>query len=499
VRQGRVRELRGIGRGIERRLRELVEAGEIAELVELRRSTPLELIAFCHLLGLGPQRAIEIGATLGISTASELRRAARDGRLREVSGIGPKREARILAALAQEHAPARRGILLPRSRALTDAIATALGGHSAGDARRWVDEATHLAVVVASENPLAVRERFAALPEIVALLDAETGISADGIPIKLVIAPPAALGTALVWATGPAEHLDALGPLPTAADEAALYADLRLAVPPPEIRDGTLEREPPRLVELGDVRGDVHVHTQWSDGRATVMEMGIAARARGYEYIAICDHTPNVGVVPGLDGDALRRQGEEIAAANERLAPFKILRGVECDIRDDGSLDAPDDVLAELDWVQLSLHRGQRAPRRELTARVTDAMQHPAVRCLSHPTGRLIGHRPENALDLEQTIAVALETGVALEVNGLPSRLDLSGPNVRLAIEAGVAVVCSSDAHSAPGLAAVELAVHTARRGRATAADVLNTRPLARLLGRQHVPREQRRNARATR
>ena len=230
------------------------------------------------------------------------------------------------------------------------------------------------------------------------------------------------------------------------------------------------------------MRGDLHVHTQWSDGRATVLEMGIAARARGYEYLAICDHTPNVGVVPGLDGDALRRQGEEIAAANERLAPFTILRGVECDIRDDGSLDAPDDVLAELDWVQLSLHRGQRAPRRELTARVTEAMRHPAVRCLSHPTGRLIGHRPENALDLERTIAVALETGVALEVNGLPSRLDLSGANVRLAIEAGVRVVCSSDAHSTRGLDAVEYAVHTARRGRATAADVLNTRPLARLL-----------------
>jgi DNA polymerase (family 10) len=180
----------------------------------------------------------------------------------------------------------------------------------------------------------------------------------------------------------------------------------------------------------------------------------------------------------------LRRQGDEIAAANERLAPFRILRGVECDILDDGSLDAPDDVLAELDWVQLSLHRGQRAPRRELTARVTEAMRHPAVRCLSHPTGRLIGHRPENALDLERTIAVALETGVALEVNGLPSRLDLSGPNVRLAVEAGVSVVCSSDAHSAQGLDAVEFAVHTARRGRATAPDVLNTRPLERLLAR---------------
>ena len=245
-----------------------------------------------------------------------------------------------------------------------------------------------------------------------------------------------------------------------------------------------LEADPPALVELDEIRGDLHAHTSWSDGRGTVLEMGVAARDRGYEYLAICDHTPEVGVVPGLDADALRRQGEEIAAANEQLAPFTLLRGVECDIRGDGSLDLPGDLLAELDWVQLSLHRGQRAPRAELTARVTEAMRHPAVRCLSHPTGRLIGHRPENGLDLERTIEVALETGVALEVNGLPSRLDLSGEHVRLAVEAGVRIVCSTDAHSVRGLGAMELAVHTARRGRAAAADVLNTRSLEALLAR---------------
>ena len=193
---------------------------------------------------------------------------------------------------------------------------------------------------------------------------------------------------------------------------------------------------------------------------------------------------PHVGVVPGLDADALRRQAEEIAAANVELAPFRILRGVECDIRPDGSLDLADDVLGELEWVQLSLHQGQRAPRAELTARVVEAMRHPAVRCLSHPTGRLIGHRPENALDLERTIEVALETGVALEVNGLANRLDLSGDHVRVAVSAGVQIVCSTDAHSVRGLGNMEYAVHTARRGRAGSADVLNTRPLAEVLSR---------------
>jgi len=213
-----------------------------------------------------------------------------------------------------------------------------------------------------------------------------------------------------------------------------------------------------------------------------VLEMAEAARDRGYEYVAICDHTINVRVVPGLDGEAVRRQADEITAANELLAPFRVLRGIECDILPDGGLDLPDDVLAELDWVQLSLHAGQRAPRRELTARVTHAMRHPAVRSLSHPTGRLIGHRPENALDLERTFEVALETGIALEVNGLPDRLDLSGEHVRRAIEAGVKITCSTDAHSVLGLDNMPLSVHTARRGHARAVDVLNTRTLAELV-----------------
>ena len=205
--------------------------------------------------------------------------------------------------------------------------------------------------------------------------------------------------------------------------------------------------------------------------------MGRAARDRGYEYIAICDHTPAVGAVPGLTPDDVRRQGEEIAAANEALAPFRVLRGIECDILPDGRLDLPDDVLAELDWVQASVHGGQRMPRREMTKRVEAALRHPAVSCLSHPTGRLITRRPENALDLEHIFAVALEHGVALEVNGLPARLDLSGEHVRDALRAGLRIVCSTDAHSVRGLGNMTLAVHTARRGGATAADVVNTMP----------------------
>ena len=200
-----------------------------------------------------------------------------------------------------------------------------------------------------------------------------------------------------------------------------VYAALGIPWCPPELREAPFRDAPPALVEQADIRGDLHCHTTWSDGRASVEEMARAAIDRGYDYIAICDHTPAVGAVQGLSGDDVRRQGEEIAAANELLAPFRVLRGIECDILPDGRLDLPDDVLAELDWVQASVHGGQRMPRAEMTARVEAALDNPYVRCLSHPTGRMIGRRPENALDLDRAYALAVERGIALEVNGLPA------------------------------------------------------------------------------
>jgi DNA polymerase (family 10) len=480
VRAGRVRELRGIGPGIERRLHELVETGDIAELRELERTVSPPIAAYGRLLGLGARRTTEIAAALGVCDVDGFRAAAAAGRLQEAPGVGPKTEARICAALERDVRAAAKPLLLDRARELVGRIAEQVGGVAAGDPRRWKDACTWLAVVVPE------RRDFAALPEIAAMIAPDVGVTIEGVPLEFVVASPEAWGTALVRATGSREWVAALEPLPGAASEEGVFAALGLPVVPPELREATPAAEvPPDLVEVADIRGDLHCHTTWSDGRASVLEMGTAARDRGYEYLAICDHTPNVSVVPGLDAGALRRQAEEIAAANDELAPFRILRGSECDIRSDGSLDLPDDVLSELEWVQLSLHAGQRAPRGELTARVTEAMRHPAVRCLSHPTGRLIGHRPENALDLERTFEVALETGVALEVNGLAPRLDLSGEHVRAAIEAGVRIVCSTDAHSVQGLGNMELSVHTARRGSARAVDIVNAAPLSSLFGKE--------------
>ena len=489
VRSGRVRELRGIGPGIEARLRELVETGEIAELAELEGELAPDLVGLGRYLGLSAKRSVELGRALGVRTADELRAAAADGRLRAVPGIGPKTEARLLEALAREGEPRpRRGLLLNRARELVGGIAAALGGEAAGDVRRWRDSCEELAVVCAAADPRPVLARFTDLPQIVAVLEQDErralGVTVDGVPVELVVAEPERFGTALVRATGSQAYVAALEPLPEAPDEQAVYRALGIPWCPPELREEPFRTSPPALVDLADIRGDLHCHTTWSDGRASVEDMARSAQRRGYEYLAICDHTPAVGAVRGLSADDVRRQGEEIAAANEALAPFRVLRGIECDILPDGSLDLPDDTLAELDWVQASVHGGQRMPRRELTKRVEEALRNPYVRCLSHPKGRIINRRPENALDLTRVFELALEQRVALEVNGLPPRLDLSGEHVRDAIRAGVEIVCSTDAHSTRGLDNMVLSVMTARRGWATSAHVLNTRPLRSLLDR---------------
>ncbi|HEV3479334.1 MAG TPA: PHP domain-containing protein [Gaiellaceae bacterium] len=489
VRSGRIRDLRGIGAAIEQRLRELVETGDLHELRELEERISPDLVGVGRMLGLTAKRSVEIGEALGVRTLDELREAAEAGRLREVPGIGPKLEAKLRAALAREPEVARpaRALLLNRGLTLTREIAEALDGEPAGDPRRYRDRCERFAVVAEGSDPKRTIGRFEALPQIVALVEREerraVGVTVEGVPVELLVPPPEAAGTALVRATGSPEYVAALEPLPDAPTEEDVYERLGIPWCPPELREEPFRgKPPPLLLERADLCGDLHCHTTWSDGRGTVEEMGRAARDLGYEYLAICDHTVSVSVVPGLTADDVRRQGEEIAAANEVLAPFRILRGIECDIRADGTLDLPDDVLAELDWVMASVHAGQRGTKEQLTARTLAAVENPHVSAISHPTGRLIDRRPPNAVDLEGLFDACAQTGTALETNGLPDRLDLRDEHIRLAIEAGVPIVVSTDAHSARGLGNIILAVGTARRGWATAADVVNTRPLAELL-----------------
>ena len=487
VRSGRARELRGVGAGIEARLGELVETGSIAELAELESEVSPDLVGLGRYLGLGAKRSVDLARALEVRTADELREAAAEGRLRGVPGIGPKTEARLLEALRREDEPRpRAGLLLNHAWELVGGIAAALGGEPAGDVRRWRDSCELLAVVCRAPDPGPVLARFGELPQIVSLIEEDerraVGVTVEGVPVELVAAEPERFGTALVRATGSPAYVEALEPLPDAVDEDSLYRALGVPWCPPELREDPFRGEAPALLQPRDIRGDLHCHTTWSDGRESVEGMARAATERGYDYLAICDHTPAVGAVRGLTPDDVRRQAVEISDANELLAPFRVLRGIECDILPDGRLDLPDDVLADLDWVQVSVHGGQRMPGPEMTKRVEEALRNPYARCLSHPKGRYINRRPENALDMERLFEVALEEGVALEVNGLPSRLDLRGEHVRDALAAGLQVVCSTDAHSPAGLGNMALSVATARRGWATAADVVNTRPVESVL-----------------
>jgi DNA polymerase (family 10) len=487
VHSGRIRDLRGVGPAIETRLRELVQTGELHELQELEERISPDLVGVGRMLGLSAKRAMQIGDTLGVRTLDELREAAVQGRLLEVPGIGPKTEKKLRAALSQELSrPPKRALLLNRARTLVGEIAEGLGAEPAGDPRRFRDRCEHLAVVAAAADPTETLRRFEELPQIVALVEWEdrraVGVTVEGVPVELRVPPTDRAGAELIRATGSEPYVEALGPLPDGATEFEVYGALGIPWCPPELREQPFRGEPPRLVERADIRGELHCHTTWSDGRATVEEMGRAAMELGYAYLAICDHTKAVSVVPGLDADDLRRQAVEIAAANEALAPFRVLRGIECDILADGTLDLPDDILAELDWVMASVHGGQRASRDVLTKRTVEAMYHPSVSAISHPTGRLIDRRPPNALDLDTAFQVALETGTALETNGLPDRLDLKDEHVRQAVEAGIPIVASTDAHSTRGLQNIVLALGTARRGWATAADVVNTRSLEQIL-----------------
>jgi DNA polymerase (family 10) len=300
VAAGRGRELRNIGAGIDARLRELVATGQIAELNELERELVPDLVGLVRYLGLSSQRAIDIARGLEIRTAAELREAAAAGRMREVPGTGPKIEARIVSALAQEaEARSPRGLWLNRARELVDGIARALEAEPAGDVRRWCDSCHRLAVVRAAADPRPVLARFAELPQIVAVVERgerhAIGATVDGLPIELTVADPESFGTALVRATGSPGYVAALEPLPGERSEEAVFAAVGVPWCPPELREAPFTDEPPPLVEIEQVRGDLHCHTTWSDGRASVEEMARAAIARGYAYLAICDHTPAVG------------------------------------------------------------------------------------------------------------------------------------------------------------------------------------------------------------
>lgn len=521
VRAGAVTELPGIGRTLEDKLTALLQTGTIPAAEKLRAKYPEGVVAMTRLPGLGPKRARRLYDELGIDSPDALRAAAAAERIRGLKGFGPKAEASILAALeAGAVAAPRERFVLPVALETAGLLLAGLRrapavarAELAGSARRFADSVKALDIVVGAEDPAAVVAAFAAL-ELVASCErggegGASGRTQNGLDVDLRIVEPGCFGNLLQHFTGSKAHNvrlramavrrglhvsehgivdDATGRTHRFAREEEVYAQLGLPCAEPELREDRGELDPgfapPRLVTVGDLRGDLHCHTVASDGRNTIEEMALAARESGLEYLAITDHSASHGFGDDVSPDALRRHAEQVREAGARLDGITLLAGSEVNVLPDGSLDYEDDLLAELDWVVASVHTAFRMDEPAMTARIVRALEHPAVDALGHPTGRLIGRRPGYAVDMSAVIEAAARTGTMLEINGAPDRRDLDDMHARAAARAGVRIVVDSDAHRVSTLANVRWGIATARRAWLTPAQVANTLPwreLARL------------------
>ena len=507
---GRAKELQGIGKTIEEKIVQIVETGDIEALAKRRKLVPPDVVAFMRLPGLGPKTAARIWRELGVSTLAGLKEAAESEQLRTLTGLGPKSEEKILKALAfqAENPDEGRKLLGDGLPAVLAAVAelrehpAAVAVSEAGSVRRRKETFRDLDIIATATEPAELTAYFTQLPwviEVVAHGDTKaTVISREGLRFDLRVVPPESFGNLLQHFTGSKDHNVAMreaavkrglsiseygvtnvetGDVFSTEDEDALYEFLGYQPIPPELRenhgelDAARRGELPLLVQLSDLRGDLHTHTTWSaDGKNTLEEMVAAAAARGYEYYAVTDHSHY------LREGRLAAQLEEIERVREQFPKLRILAGVEANIRSSGEVDVTEEDLAALDWVVASVHQ---APHTNPTERVLEAMDNPYVDCIGHLTGRRIGKRGPRDVDVERVIAKALETGVVLEMNGQPDRLDLSDVHARAAKEAGLKLVVNSDAHRIGAQNYVELGIGQARRGWLTKDDVLNTRTWA--------------------
>jgi DNA polymerase (family X) len=498
---GRAKELSGIGKTIEEKIVQVVEDGEMHALTKRKKIVPPEVVQFMRLPGLGPKTAARIWRELGVTTVDDLKRAAEQEQLRTLAGLGAKTEERILKALAEKKEEPSDRRLLGDGLGPLLAVVSVLREHSAavkvseaGSARRRKETFRDLDIIATAKDPEALIDYFTKLKWVIEVVakgpTKATVLSNEGLRFDLRVVPPKSYGNLLQHFTGSKDHNVALreravkdglsvseysitevetGKELSFADEAKVYERLGYQFIPPELREnaGELEAarkgELPKLVEVGDVKGDLHCHTTWSDGRDTLEQMVLKARARGYKYLAVTDHPRGT----------LAEQDVEIDALNERLKPFRILKGIEVNIRIDGSLSLPDEVLAQRDWVMASLHA---AFDRNGTERVLAAMDNPHVDCIGHLTARKINIRPPADVDVERVVAKAVETGTFLEINSQPNRLDLRDTHARLAGEAGVKIAVNTDAHQLSALDHMEMGVGQARRAWLTKEQVLNTR-----------------------
>ncbi len=522
-------EIKGIGKEIAKKIESLVTTGKLEYYERLRAAVPDGVAAMLQVPGVGPKRVKEFWEKLGIDSVDALLAAAQASKLRDLPKMGEKAEKKIIAGIEsmRRRATGRRrlGDVLPIAEGVIAAL-SGLPGVSAityaGSLRRGRETIGDVDIIVATTEPAPVMTAFRSLPIAAEVVNAgatkSTIRTADGLQIDLRAIDPAVWGTALQYFTGSQlhnvkvrEHAQRLGlslneyavtdthkgTAQQFDNEAAVYARLGLAYVTPELREDRSEVEgamslgpgrsvAPDLIQLSDMRGDLQMHTTWSDGETDVMGMARAAMALGLEYILITDHTAGLGMVNGLTPERIAQQAKEVAKVNVQLKKeklkFTVLHGAEVEVKSDGALDLPDDVLAGLDLVQASVHTSLTQPRAKITARAIAAIANPHIDILGHPSGRLINEREGADYDWEALFAAALDQGVALEINASPERMDLNDVLARRAAELGCRISISTDAHNPAMLRNMLYGITIARRAWITPASVINTLPLAKLL-----------------
>lgn len=505
-------ELPGIGKDLAGKIADIVNTGHFGLLDTLKRKLPGELGDMAALPGLGPKRIRLLYDKLKVRTLDDLRQAIKVGRLGELRGFGPGIEKKLLEALEKPQ-PAKR-FKLSLAEAEAEALVAFLrdGGRVvvAGSYRRRRDTVGDLDVLVTTKSGATVGNRlvkYENVAQVVAHGPTRTTVMLrSGLQVDVRAVPEKSYGAALLYFTGSKAHNISLRGLANqhhwklneyglfagkrriaGATEEEVYAKLGLAFIEPELREDRGEipasqaGKLPKLVELSDVRGDLHVHSDWTDGTVTIAGMAEAAQARGYEYMALTDHSRRVAMTHGLDPARLARQIHEIDRLNDKFKNFTILKGIEVDILRDGSLDLPDTSLAKLDVVLAAVHSHFDLPRKAQTDRVVRALENPHVCILAHPTGRLIGDREPYDIDMDVVISAARKAGCYLEINAEPDRLDLNDLHAHAAKLAGVKLAVSTDAHSVDAFQCMRFGIGQARRAWLTANDVLNTRPLVEL------------------
>lgn len=516
VRQGSLREIPGIGEDLSKKIIEYVDSGKMKFFEDLKKEVPPGLVQLIAIPGVGPKTAKSVYDHFKVQSIDELEVLCRDGKLAGMPGFKQKSSDNILRGI--EIYKRRKGnYLLGKTKPIADQIVLALENHAdrvsyAGSLRRMKEMVHDIDILAASTHPEATMEAFLKLPMIRDVL-AQGGTKAsirveDDLQIDLRVIDPQSWGAAMQYFTGSKAHnirmreraikmgfklneyglFDSDEKSVASLTEEEIFAKLDLPYIPPVLREDLGEMEAaaagslPHLVELKDIQGDLHMHTTWSDGKFSVEQMIEASRKRGYQYVAITDHSKSLGVAGGLSDDDLMRHTEEVRAIGKKYTDIRVLAGTEVDIRQDGTLDYPDELLGQLDFVVASLHSGFKQDRASLTTRVVKAMQNPHVRVIGHPTGRLLGDREAYELDFDELMKEAARTRTCLEVNANFHRLDLSDILCRKASALGVQLIVSTDAHDYDDMQNLPYGVATAQRGWIEKDRVLNTQPVERLL-----------------